>query len=130
MNPYNQLSVLVVDDDINVRSYMTAMLQACGVGQVHLAETYLEANKIVNEHGSDGAYLDLVLQRGSGLDIGRHLVEFGIPVVFCSGVTDEFNASQMHEIGWLLPKPVRLAGIKRALDLFVCHIRRCEAGQC
>ena len=130
MTPYQQLSVLVVDDDINIRSYMGAMLKTCGVGAVHLAETYLEAESIAARNKLDGAYLDLVLQRGSGLDVGRMLVAQGIPVVFCSGVADEFNASQMHEIGWLLPKPVRLAGIKRALESFVCHQRRCGDATC
>lgn len=124
------LSVLVVDDDINIRSYMAASLKALGVGTIHLAETVVEAGETLDVHAIDGAFVDLVLQHGSGLDVGRMMARQGVPVAFCTGVVDEFNLTQMHEIGWVLPKPVRIAGLKRALETFVCNARRCLTSQC
>lgn len=125
MSRYAQLSVLVVDDDINIRSYMAASLKALGVGGIHLAETIEEASAVLEVNPLDGAFVDLVLQHGSGLDVGRMLAKHGVPVAFCTGIADEFNVTQMHEIGWLLPKPVRMAGMKRALETFICNGRRC-----
>ena len=115
---YSDLTILVVDDDVSIRTLVKALLESCGVGHVLVAATYLEAEEAANTIKLHGAFLDLVLQRGSGLDIGRMLTEKGVPVVFCSGVTDEFNISQMLEIGWALSKPVRLAGLKRGLAWF------------
>ena len=112
------MTILVVDDDVSIRSLMKALLESIGVRHVVAVATYLEAEEAANTVKLHGAFLDLVLQRGSGLDIGRMLTERNVPVVFCSGVTDEFNISQMLEIGWALSKPVRLAGLKRGLAWF------------
>ncbi len=130
MSRYAQLSVLVVDDDISIRGYMSASLKGIGVGNVYLSETVEEAGTMLDKHDLHGAFVDLVLQRGSGLDVGRIMQQQGVPVVFCTGVDDEFNLTQMHEIGWVLPKPVRMAGLKRALEAFICHAGRCLNRQC
>lgn len=111
------MKVLVVDDDISLRKYMRMSLEVLGVDVVE-AEDWHTTMTVLDGHQIDGAFLDLVLQRGSGLDIARHLKEKDIPVVFTSGVSDDFNLTQMHELGWVLTKPVRIAGMKRALEWF------------
>ena len=115
---YKDMTILVVDDDVSIRTLMKALLESCGVGHVLVAATYKEAEETASAVKLNGAFLDLVLQRGSGLDIGRMLTEKNVPVVFCSGVSDEFNISQMLEIGWVLSKPVRLQGLRRGLEWF------------
>ena len=119
----------MVDDDISIRTYMESMLKACGVGHVIAAESWKEVKDVVGVALIHGAFHDLVLQRSSGLDIARELEKIKVPSVFCSGAVDEFNVAQMLELGWLLPKPVRLAGIKRALDYFLMIKQSC-AKQC
>ena len=111
------MRVLVVDDDINLRKYMRLTLQGLGCDVVE-ADDWLSARDQLTQVAIDGAFLDLVLQRGSGLDIAHYLQAMDLPVVFCSGVSDDFNMTQMHELGWVLTKPVRVAGLRRALEWF------------
>ena len=111
------MKILVVEDDLSLRKYMNLALTGLGA-EVLEADDWHSTMNAIDGHHIDGAFLDLVLQRGSGLDIARHLVEMNIPVVFTSGVSDEYNLSQMHELGWVLSKPVRVTGLKRALAMF------------
>ena len=130
MSRYEQLSVLVVDDDINLRTYMTTLLKSVGVKHIHIAAGKDDSDEIIGNHRIDGVFLDLVLQSESGLALGREFQEMDIPVIYCSGSTDEFNVNQMLEVGWVLTKPIRVGGIKRGLEQFLCHQQRCNDNTC
>lgn len=118
---YKMLTVLVVDDDISIRSMVESLMLSMGVGHVFTAATWKEAEAICGTAKVSGAILDLVLQRGSGIDIGRDCAARNIPVVFATSMADEFNDAQMLELGWIIRKPVRLAALHRALDYFKLH---------
>lgn len=127
---YASLTILVLDDDISVRTMIVKQLEMLGVGAAMPVSTYKEAMEVVGCAHFDGAFLDLVLQRSSGLDVGHLLSKHNVPCVFYTAISDDFNTQQMLELGWVLTKPVRLAGLRRALDWFKCAKYRCEAEPC
>jgi DNA-binding response OmpR family regulator len=115
---FNNLTVLVVEDNDAIRFFLEQALTQMGVGRVIPATTWYEVqNKIEGVH-LDGAFLDLVLQHGSGLDIARSLTAMNVPVIFCSGVADEYNIKQMYRYGFVFEKPLHLHMLHRGLEYF------------
>jgi DNA-binding response OmpR family regulator len=115
---FKDLRIIVVDDDDLLVKYMEAMLTQLGVGSVTTAENFYQVQDKLREGQYDGAFLDLVLQHGSGLDVGRSLKAHGIPVIYCSGVTDEYNIRQMYQIGFVFSKPITMYHLNRGLEYF------------
>lgn len=115
---YNDLTILVVEDNDAIRFFMESALTQMGVGMVITAATWYEVQQKIEGKEIDGAFLDLVLQHGSGLDVARSLKALKVPVIFCSGVTDEYNIKQMYGLGFVFSKPVHLHMINRGLEYF------------
>ena len=86
---YQDLTVLVVEDNDAILYFMEHALTQLGVGRVIKAKTWYEVQSGIDGQKIDGAFLDLVLQYGSGLDIARDMRSLKVPIIFCSGVTDE-----------------------------------------
>lgn len=115
---YSGLTVLVVEDNESVRFFMEQALTQLGVGNVISASTWYEVQNRIENTPVDGAFLDLVLQHGSGLDVARSLKALKVPVVFTSGVTDEYNLRQMYAFGFVFTKPVNMHMLARGLMYF------------
>jgi len=115
---YKDLTVLVVEDNQSTMFIMEQVLAQLGVGRVITATTWHEMQGKVEGQEIDGAFLDLVLQHGSGLDVARSMRALKVPVIFCSGVNDEYNIKQMYELGFVIAKPVSMQAINRGLAYF------------
>lgn len=119
------MRILVVDDDISVRAYVVTLLNGLGVTSV-VADGLDKAIHELATNDFDGAILDLVVLDGNGVDVAKAASAIGVPVVFSSAVTDEHNLSLMYEHGWVVPKPMRLAGLKRIIEHFKI-MKHCNA---
>jgi DNA-binding response OmpR family regulator len=115
---YKDLTVLVVEDNQSTMFIMEQVLAQLGVGRVITATTWHEMQGKVEGQEIDGAFLDLVLQHGSGLDVARSMRSLKVPVIFTSGVSDEYNIKQMYEHGFVIAKPVSMQAINRGLMYF------------
>jgi DNA-binding response OmpR family regulator len=115
---YKDLTVLVVEDNKSTMFIMEQILTQLGVGRVITATTWHEVQSLVDGKKVDGAFLDLVLQHGSGLDVARSMRSLKVPVIFTSGVEDEYNVKQMYEHGFVIAKPVSMQAINRGLLYF------------
>ena len=115
---FQNLTVLAVDDNDTIRLFMDKALTQLGCGRVIVAPSMTEAKKLVNIEDLDGVFLDLVLQYGSGLDLARIFRGHKVPVIFCSGVTDEYNIKQMYDLGFVFSKPIHMHMLNRGLKYF------------
>ena len=115
---YKDLTILVVEDNDSIRMLMEHMLTQLGVGRVLSATQWYEVQTKLQDTEVDGAFVDLVLQHGSGLDVARSLKAQRIPIVFCSGVDDEYNQRQMYALGFVFKKPVTMYALNRGLEYF------------
>jgi len=124
--------VLVVDDEADVRSYLSSALKDSGF-QVETASDGLEALEMIRRKPPDLISLDLVMPRHSGAKFYRELQRdralAKIPVLLVTGhARDELGRADFEEMtmsgpGVYLEKPVRpatyVAAVRRLLNLEV-----------
>ncbi|MBT3199853.1 MAG: response regulator [Phycisphaerales bacterium] len=112
------ITILVVDDDIDVREQMQFQLEAAGYNVV-TAEGQIPAEKLLETMKPDLAIVDLMMEHvDGGFALSYHIkkIDQNIPVLLITGVTAEtgfeFDAQTAEEQSWikadaLLPKPIR-----------------------
>jgi CheY-like chemotaxis protein len=115
---FNDLTILIVEDNPTIMYLIEQALTKLEVGKVITATTWYQVQQKIDDIHVDGAFLDLVLQHGSGLDIARSLKAIKTPVIFCSGVEDEYNIQQMYAHGFVFAKPVSVPALIRGLEYF------------
>jgi len=130
MSSEPQKYVLVVDDEADVRSYLTNALADAGF-RVETAEDGLQALDMVRRNPPDLISLDLVMPRHSGARLYRELqkdkVLARIPVLIVTGhARDQLGRTDFEEMtlsgpGVYLEKPVRpatyVAAVRRLLGM-------------
>ena len=113
-------TILVVDDEADVRIFLTAVLKKNGY-QTVTASDGIEGLEIAKREKPDLVTLDLLMPRQSGTDFYRHLVEdeelTDIPVIVVSGLAGRDVA--VKEPAAVFDKPIDseefLAAVNRAL---------------
>jgi CheY-like chemotaxis protein len=127
-------TILVVDDEPNVREYLTTILQDAGFNVV-TASDGVEALEIIRENPPDFISLDLIMPRKSGhkllYELRKHKQWSRIPVLIVTAhAQDELGKEDLEDLlqnrvmsgpGTYLEKPVNPAnyvrGIQRALGI-------------
>ncbi|MEZ5359731.1 MAG: response regulator [Candidatus Zixiibacteriota bacterium] len=123
-------TVLVVDDEHDVRQYLTMMLEDAGLTVV-TAQDGNEALDIIKKQPPDAISLDLVMPGKSGAKLYRELSKHAewskIPVLIVTGhARDELGKADLKELtisgpGIYLEKPVKphnyIAAIKKLLGV-------------
>ena len=101
------MKILLVDDDLDVARYIALHLEAEGV-ESDIADSSETARKLFMLKNFDAAIIDGVLPGESGISLAKGLREFkpDIPVLFCTGATDEFNKKLMGSLGMVCHKPL------------------------
>lgn len=101
------MKFLVVDDDIDLARYIAAVLEAEGVA-CDVSETAETAYKLFIRNQYDAMIVDAILPGSSGISLVRELKEINpeIPVLFCTGSSDEFNKKLMWSQGMVCHKPL------------------------
>jgi CheY-like chemotaxis protein len=123
-------TVLVVDDEPDVRNYLKAALVEAGFDVV-IAEDGFEALEAVEKQIPDLISLDLVMPRKSGVKFYRDLAKNSewskIPIIIVTGhARDDLGKADLKELtmsgpGIYLEKPVKpdnyIAAIKKTLGM-------------
>jgi len=123
-------TVLVVDDEADVRNFLKAALMEAGF-DVILASDGFEALEAVEKHVPDLISLDLVMPRKSGIkfyhDLAKNKTWSKIPIIIVTGhARDDLGKSDLRELtmsgpGIYLEKPVKphnyIAAIKKLLGM-------------
>ena len=113
-------SILIVDDDDNLRSILADVLEVQGHDCVAVPSSD-QAKEATAGRRFDLATVDLSLGGGeSGADLARWLKEHcpGLPVICISGHLIDFSEDDLEEMGFThcLPKPFELKQLKGAID--------------
>src|SRR5262249_21918039 len=120
------LTILVVEDEPEIRAYLEMALKCLGY-RVELAEDGVEAMECLHAKSSEVAavLLDLVMPNRDGIDTLREIRQFypDLPVIVVSGVPSPLNivTTMKHGATDFLSKPVThedlRTAITRALDV-------------
>jgi signal transduction histidine kinase/ActR/RegA family two-component response regulator len=123
---FEQLKVLVVDDDTLVRTSTAGILQSWGC-EVEMSENYRDAAQRCSQQTFDLVLCDYRLPDGDGLQLADRFVVQGSPspdFILISGDTAPEILQAVNERGLhLLHKPVRPAKL-RSLILFLLKRRK------
>ena len=117
--PREQLRVLVIDDEKNIRATLALCLQqmGCEVTGVLSAETALSA---VSQHPYDLAFLDLRLGKADGLELLPKLLSLDpgllVIVITAYATIDTAVAAIKRGAADYLPKPFTPAQIRHVVD--------------
>jgi two-component system, OmpR family, KDP operon response regulator KdpE len=91
--------VLIVDDELAIRTYMRIALTAQGY-QVFEAENGFEAVEMARAHNPDAVFLDMGLPDVTGLEVTRNLRSWTwTPIIFISVRDDESTKVQALDAG-------------------------------
>ena len=108
------LVVLVVDDNVGMRSIMTAVLRALGFGSIRLADDAIEAQKIILQVKPDLIITDLKMPVLDGVTFVRNLRAdeshpfSEVPIIVATGHTEEKHVRACLEAGvdQFIAKPI------------------------
>ncbi len=131
------MRILVVDDEEDVRDYLTMALMDAGF-EVETASDGIEAMEMVEKNPPDLISLDLVMPRKSGVRLFRELAKKSewakIPVLVVTGhARDDLGRSDLNELvmsgpGVYLEKPVKpanyIAAVKKLLGVEISEDER------
>jgi two-component system, cell cycle sensor histidine kinase and response regulator CckA len=114
-------TVLIVDDEQEVRAVALRMVERCGYGAVGAADGQ-EAVELVREAAAryDCVLLDLTMPRMGGEDALREIRQIApeLPVLLCSGYPAQELTERFAGLGFsgFVQKPYRLAEIRGRLE--------------
>src|SRR5580704_10101099 len=111
---FDRLRVLVVDDNLHIRTLVSAVLRAFGVTTVFEAASGEEAWTILTEHRCDLIFLDWVMDGMNGLEFSEKIRTAPdspnrfVPIVMISGHTspERVQAARGAGVNEFLAKPV------------------------
>ncbi len=114
-----ELSILVVDDDENIRSVLSEMLDFLG-HKVTAAKDGTEAFDFLNGAGYDLVITDLGMPGVSGWEVARRVKEKNpkTPVMLVSGWGAQIDPARVREAGidLVLTKPFHLDDVRRSIS--------------
>ncbi len=114
-----ELSILVVDDDENIRNVLSEMLDFLG-HKVAAARDGGEAFNLLNGAGYDLVITDLGMPGVSGWEVARRVKEKNpkTPVMLVSGWGAQIDPARVREAGidLVLTKPFHLDEVRRAIS--------------
>jgi len=111
------LKALIVDDEPKARENLQILLHDFveGVAVVGLCENIAEATEAVRLHSPDVVFLDIQLQRETGLDLLTKLKEINFEVIFTTAYTEyAIKAFKFSAIDYLL-KPIDIEELRKAV---------------
>jgi len=116
----DELKILVVDDEPNIRETLREFFLQLGGFQVDTASDGLEALAIVRANKFDCALIDLQMPRMNGIELLENIqkVDNTLPVIIMTGHASLEVAIETVRFGasYFLNKPVRLGQLKSVLD--------------
>lgn len=118
-NINKDVSILIVDDDADVRSFLERYLTKKGFEKVKSVGSGLEAIKAVEDDDVDIVLLDIKMPNVDGIDVLRRIkqIDGKIGVIMITGYPGEDEAKEALEMGAfdLIMKPFDLAYLETCL---------------
>lgn len=120
----SSLSVLVVDDNSNMRKIMRAILKSFGIRAIHEAEDGLQALRILTGREVDIIFTDLMMQPVDGLAFIRWIRTSPatpcpyVPIVMITGHATKrsLDDARMAGVTEFLAKPLNARGVMHRLN--------------
>lgn len=120
----NETTVLVVEDDEDMRTVFSAALDHVGY-HVITAATGIDGMQMARDNHPDVILLDLSLPGATGWEVVRRLKASnstaGIPVLLVTGYTDVGWRARAEGCAACLTKPVRLDELRNRIASLVPH---------
>lgn len=113
------MRVLIVNDDSDVRSFLSDGIKAMGVDTIHTAETEEEALAKAIQMRYDLVTLDNEMSCVSGIDILsviRGMMPWSV-IAIVSGYTEEVLDVALDQTDIVLAKPIRVDLLQKLVDL-------------
>ena len=121
------LSVLIVDDNQNMRRLLRTLLQAVGIRAINEAESVKDALKLLFNARTDVVITDFSMQPYNGIDFIRLLRNDpdsparNLPIIMLTGHAEESMVGKARAAGAtdFLAKPVSAKVLKEHIDRIV-----------
>ena len=109
------MNILIVEDEALLALELESELEAAGHTIVGQAMSSAQAKALVDSKSMDFAFVDIQLLDGpSGIDVGYHLREKGVPYVFVTGNLKRIPNDFAGALG-AIEKPYTMNGLENAL---------------
>lgn len=120
----DSLRIFIVEDEILLQMELETYLEDAGHVVAGVATSSREAREAALAARPDLALVDIHLADGpTGTDVGKALVEAGVPVVFLTANAARIPEDFSGAIG-VIGKPYRQQSLRDALTFLVCAVRR------
>ena len=124
------MKFLIVDDDLQIARLIQLTLAQEGIDG-KIAASAEVAHKLFSPGAFDALIIDAILPGESGVGLANALRDLApdIPILFCSGATDEYNKQLMWQLGMVCHKPLdsSLPSILRQFIKSFVQARTCTA---
>jgi nitrogen-specific signal transduction histidine kinase len=121
--PLAPVSVLVIDDDPDVRAFIAAALEEQGY-RVRQASDGREGLAALEREVPDLVVLDFIMPGLSGADVARRILDKhpSQPILFVSGYSETEAVKRTAPDAQLLAKPFRAEVLQRAVRRALAHV--------
>lgn len=123
------MKVLIVDDDPDVRAFLSDGVKAIGATVIHSAESGEEALAKAIQTRYDLVTLDIKMSGVSGIDtlsVIRGMMPWSV-IAIVSGYTEEVPEMALDHTDLVLAKPVRLDILQKLVEWTVELVEKREA---
>ncbi|MBN9319512.1 MAG: response regulator [Caulobacterales bacterium] len=128
---FDSLNILIVDDNPQMRTILSTVLLAVGVGRLHHAENGRDGLSLVKHHPIDVAYVDLEMPVMDGLEFIAQVRKLDtearyLPTIMVTGHSFGPSVFAARDAGMteFLTKPVTGQSIVQRLDRVIFHPRQ------
>jgi len=128
---FRDVSILLVDDNVNMRRVVGAILKAAGVRRIYEANNGVEGVKIFQAHEIDIIFTDLMMKPGDGLWF-IHWVRTAdaspnkfAPIIMMTGHATRrtLNEARMAGVTEFLAKPLTARGVMHRINEIINNPR-------
>lgn len=117
------LKIMIVEDEALLALELEEEVEAAGHSVIGQAMSEKQAMAILERQVPEFAFVDVHLTDGpTGIDVGRHLAERGIPYVFVTGNLKRVPDDFVGAIG-VIEKPYTMNGLQNALSYIARLLR-------
>ncbi len=123
------MKVLIVDDDPDVRAFLSDSVKATGAEVIHTAESGEEALAKAIQMRYDLVTLDIKMSGVSGIDILsviRGMMPWSV-IVIVSGYTEDVPEGAMDHTDLVLAKPISLDKFQKMVEWTIDLVEKREA---
>lgn len=118
----SDISVGIVDDDIDFSMLLSLFLKKIGINQIQVAHSLQSGKDLVNARAFDLVILDIDLKKGeSGIELGKYVRELSPEtriVFFTNNYKDEYyQAAKIVQPNAFLDKDLNELKVKQAVEL-------------